>query len=370
MGKAYGDNLKLSLYGASHAPAVGMVLEGVPAGEKIDMKKLQAFLDRRAPGRNDFSSARKESDVPEFLSGLDHDETTGGPIEAVIHNTDVRPKDYDEYRYVPRPGHADYTAAVTYGKALKKESKTQTAPPGMDMSGGGPFSGRMTAPLCIAGGILKQLLELEGIHIFSRIAMIGGIDDAGEMTEDLSKKAFPTVSDEQGKKMQERILKAKEDGDSVGGIVECVVTGLPVGLGGPLFEGMESRIAEIVFAIPAVKGIEFGEGFNSAKLTGSENNDAFIVENGKVRTKTNHAGGILGGITNAMPLTFRTAFKPTPSIAKLQQSVDLKTMDKTELRIKGRHDACIVPRALPCVEAAAAVAVYDTLLGRRKELSP
>jgi len=252
---------------------------------------------------------------------------------------------------VPRPGHADYTAGVKYGGHA-------------DFAGGGAFSGRLTAPLCIAGGICLQLLKKQGIEVISRIASIGSVEDVTPLTVSTADKPFPVVDDAVGETMRAEIAAAKAEGDSVGGIVECAVLGLPVGLGGPLFDGMEGRISSIVFGIPAVKGIEFGIGFGAARLRGSENNDPFVVENGTVRTTTNHCGGILGGITNGMPLTFRAAFKPTPSIAKEQQSVNLNTLTPEILRVRGRHDPCIVPRAVPCIEAAAAIAVYDALLGQ------
>ena len=361
MNSTCGNNLKLTIFGASHDPEIGMTLEGIPAGETVDTAALQRFLLRRAPGRNAYSTARKEADIPEFRSGLSGNVTDGSPITAVIRNTNAHSKDYESLKYIPRPGHADYTAAVKYFGTL-------------DMAGGGPFSGRMTAPLCIAGGIVKQLLEKSGITVASRIFSIAGIEDQTAFTEDrsflhtLSDKDFPVLNDSQGEKMKTAILQAKEEGDSVGGIIECAVFGLPVGLGGPLFDGLEGQISQWVFGIPAVKGIEFGEGFRAADLKGSENNDPFVIKNGTVRTKTNHAGGILGGITDGMPLVFRAAVKPTPSIAKAQQSVDLRTMEETVLKVQGRHDPCIVPRAVPVVEAAAALAVYDALLGREKQI--
>ena len=346
----YGEHLHLTIFGQSHAPAIGMTLEGLPAGEAIDMAALQAFLNRRAPGRNEWSTPRKEADAPEFLSGLVENVTCGAPLTAIIRNTNTRSGDYANLASVPRPGHADYTAYVKYGGHA-------------DFAGGGAFSGRLTAPLCIAGGICLQLLKKQGIEVISRIAAIGQVTDSSPLTASTADKPFPVVDDAAGEAMQAAIAAAKADGDSVGGIVECAVLGLPVGLGGPLFDGMEGRIARIIFGIPAVKGIEFGAGFASAGLRGSENNDAFTVENGQVKTLTNHCGGILGGITDGMPLTFRAAFKPTPSIAKEQQSVNLKTLSPDSLRVVGRHDPCIVPRAVPCVEAAAAIAVYDALLG-------
>lgn len=346
----YGEHLHLTIFGQSHAPAIGMTLEGLPAGEAIDMEALQGFLNRRAPGQNGWSTPRKEADVPEFLSGLVGNVTCGAPLTAIIRNTNIRSGDYAGLSVVPRPGHADFTAAVKYGGHA-------------DFAGGGAFSGRLTAPLCIAGGICLQLLRRRGITVISRIAAIGGVTDTAPLTASTAGKPFPVVEDAAGEAIRAAIAAAKAEGDSVGGIIECAVLGLPVGLGGPLFDGMEGKIASIIFGIPAVKGIEFGAGFAAAALRGSENNDAFTVENGTVKTVTNHCGGILGGITNGMPLTFRTAFKPTPSIAKEQQSVNLTSLTPETLRVQGRHDPCIVPRAVPCVEAAAAVAVYDALLG-------
>ena len=346
----YGEHLRLTIFGQSHAPAIGMTLEGLPAGEAIDMEALQAFLKRRAPGQNAWSTRRKEADQPEILSGLVEGRTCGAPITAVIRNTNTRSGDYANLAVVPRPGHADYTAQVKYGGH-------------QDYAGGGAFSGRLTAPLCIAGGICFQLLEKRGITVISRIASIGTVEDTTPLTVSTAGKPFPAANDTAGAAMQAAIAAAKAEGDSVGGVVECAVLGLPAGLGGPLFDGMEGRIASIVFGIPAVKGIEFGIGFEAARLRGSENNDPFTVENGQIRTVTNHCGGILGGITDGMPLTFRAAFKPTPSIAKEQRSVNLHTLTPEALRVVGRHDPCIVPRAVPCVEAAAAIAVYDALLG-------
>ena len=354
MSSTYGEHLKLSIFGQSHAPAIGMTLDGVPAGQAIDLDELQRFLDRRAPGRAEYATPRKEADRPEFLSGLVGNVTCGAPLAAIIRNTNTRSGDYSNLAVVPRPGHADYTAAVKYGGT-------------QDAAGGGHFSGRLTAPLCIAGGICLQLLRREGIEIVSRIAAIAGVEDAGELTASTAEKKFPVVDDAQGTKMREAVAAAKAEGDSVGGIIEVAAFGLPVGLGDPMFGGMENRIAAIVFGIPAVKGVEFGEGFGAARLRGSENNDGFCVRDGKIGTITNHCGGILGGITNGMPLRFRAAVKPTPSIFRPQRSVNLETMEETTLQIQGRHDPCIVPRAVPVMEAAAAIAIYDALLGYQKE---
>lgn len=354
MSSSYGENLRIHIFGESHGPAVGVTVEGIPAGERVDLEELQRFLDRRAPGRTAWSTPRKEADIPEFLSGLREGRTCGTPLTAILKSANTRSGDYDALRDVPRPGHADYTAWVKYGESR-------------DSRGGGHFSGRLTAPLCVAGGICLQLLAREGITVLSRIAAIGGIRDEGELTASTAEKAFPTVSDSAGEAMRSAIAAARAEGDSLGGVIECAVLGLPAGLGDPMFDGMENRIAAAVFGVPAVKGIEFGAGFAAAGLRGSENNDAFSVENGRIITDSNHCGGILGGITDGMPLTFRAAVKPTPSLARPQQSVDLKTGEIVPLTVTGRHDPCIVPRAVPCLEAAAAIAVYDALLARRKE---
>jgi len=349
MSSSYGKNIRMTIFGQSHSPAIGMTLEGIPAGIPVDMEQLEEFLARRAPGKNEYSTPRREADKPEFTSGLVDNVTCGTPITALIRNTNTRSGDYSQLRSVPRPGHADYTAFVKYNGF-------------QDYAGGGHFSGRMTAPLCIAGGICIQILESCGIHIISRIYRIADIADEQELKVSTAHKEFPTVSDECGALMKDRILQAKQDGDSVGGIVECCVIGIPAGIGDPMFDGMENRIASAVFGIPAVKGIEFGAGFAAAEMRGSENNDQYSIQNGRVVTLTNNCGGILGGITNAMPLTFRAAFKPTPSIGREQKSVNLETMKEELLSVQGRHDPCIVPRAVPCVEAAAALAVYDALL--------
>ena len=351
---SYGENLRITIFGQSHSPAIGVTVEGIPAGERIDTAKLARFLARRAPGRNEWSTPRREADAPEFLSGLKDSVTCGAPLAAIIRNADTRSQDYAALADTPRPGHADYTAQVKYGGA-------------QDSAGGGHFSGRLTAPLCIAGGICIQLLAREGITVISRIAAIADVEDEGALCASTAEKPFPTVSDERGETMRAAIAAAKADGDSVGGVIECAVLGLPAGLGGPLFGGLEGRISAAVFGIPAVKGIEFGAGFAAARMRGSENNDCFETSSGRVVTKSNNCGGILGGISDGMPLVFRAAVKPTPSIAAEQLTLNMKTMEETALHVPGRHDPCVVPRAVPCVEAAAAIAVYDALLARRKE---
>ena len=360
MSSTYGENLKLSIFGQSHGQGIGMTLDGIPAGLPVDLDKLQQFLNRRAPGQNDWSTPRKEEDRPEFLAGLLDGHTCGAPIAAVIYNKNTRSKDYSNLHDVPRPGHADYTAQVKYGGY-------------QDVAGGGHFSGRLTAPLCIAGGLCKQWLEEMGIRIGARICGIGGVYDSFEpdpldIPLDEIGTDFPVFTPSAGEKMRQAIAEALADGDSVGGSIECYITGLPVGLGDPMFGGMESRIAQIVYGIPAVKCVEFGAGSMVEQMRGSINNDSMFYANGTVKTTTNHCGGILGGITNGMPLIFRASIKPTPSISMPQQSVSLSRMENTTLEVKGRHDPCIVPRAVPVIEAAAAIAIFDAVLARRREI--
>ena len=354
MSSTYGESLKLSIFGQSHGPAIGMIMDGIPAGLPVDLEKLQDFLNRRAPGQNDWSTPRKEEDRPEFLGGILDGYTCGAPIAAVIYNKNTRSGDYNNLRDCPRPGHADYTAQMKYGGF-------------QDAAGGGHFSGRLTAPLCIAGGLCKQWLEDMGIQIGAHIAQINGIDDNNfdhlNPQIDRIRTDFPVLSKLCGEQMQVEIQDAHKNGDSVGGIIECAITGLPAGLGEPMFGGVESRVAQIVYGIPAVKSLEFGIGAAAAYRHGSENNDIFTLVDGKIKTETNFSGGILGGITNGMPVIFQVAIKPTPSIAKTQKTVNLKTGQTVTLQVKGRHDPCIVPRAVPVIEAAAAIAVYDLILG-------
>lgn len=349
MSSSYGNALRITLFGQSHSPAVGVTVEGLPAGFAVDMEKLRRFTARRAPGKNDWSTPRREADEPEFLSGLVGNVTCGAPLTAIIRNTNTRSGDYAAFAERPRPGHADFTAEMKFGGF-------------QDRAGGGHFSGRLTAPLCIAGGICLQLLEKEGITIRARIASIGSIRDDSPFTCPVDPEGFPASDPAAAERMLALIGEAREAGDSVGGVIECTAEGLPEGLGDPMFDGMENRIAAIVFGIPAVKGVEFGAGFRAAELRGSENNDPFVLRDGRIVTETNHCGGILGGLTTGMPLTFRAAVKPTPSIAKTQRTVDMKRVAPVELAVTGRHDPCIVPRAVPVIEAAAAVAIYDAYL--------
>ena len=331
MSSTYGKNLKIAIFGQSHADAIGVTIDGLPAGFTIDMEQLQAFLDRRAPGQGKHTTSRKEADKPEFLCGLVGNTTCGAPLTAIIRNSNTRSSDYDNIRDIPRPGHADFTSHVKYGGYE-------------DVSGGGHFSGRLTAPLCIAGGICRQILAAQGISVHAEIIEIGG-----------KKEGFLHTIEEAAKR-----------GDSVGGIIECTIKGVPVGLGDPMFDGVENQLAQAVFAIPAVKGIEFGRGFEAARIFGSENNDEFYYDGEVVKTRTNNHGGILGGITSGMDIVFRAAIKPTPSISIRQNSISYKEKKDQVLSVKGRHDPCIVPRAVPCMEAAAAIVIYDMLKGEGK----
>lgn len=356
MSSEFGNRLHVSIFGQSHGKAIGVVADGLPAGETVDMEELARFLARRRPGQNALSTSRQETDVPEFLSGLQGGVTCGSPLCAVIQNRDQHSSDYAALADTPRPGHADYTAWVKWGGQA-------------DMRGGGHFSGRLTAPLCIVGGIAKQILARRGIYVGAHLFSVEGETDASfpllptrDLFEELAAKPFPTLDDARGARMQGTIMAAAQEGDSVGGVVECAVVGLPAGLGEPMFDGMESRLAAVLFGIPAVKGVEFGAGFEAAALRGSVNNDPFCIRDGRVVTSRNRSGGILGGITTGMPLTLRAAFKPTPSISKPQQTVRLSSMEETELVIGGRHDPCVAHRAVPVVEAAVATVLLDILL--------
>ena len=333
MASSYGTRLKISVFGESHGDAVGVTIEGFPAGFRIDMAKLGAFMKRRAPGQNSLTTPRKEQDEPEFLSGVLEGVTTGAPVTVLIRNTNTRSRDYEELRDVPRPGHADYTGHVKYGGHE-------------DVRGGGHFSARLMAPLTAAGGIALQILEEQGIRIRAELIEAGGLPVKG--TEDPA--------------LREIIEKARREEDSVGGVISCRVTGVPAGKGEPMFDGAENVLSRILFAIPALKGIEFGSGFSGSRMKGSENNDSFYYdEDGAVRTRTNNAGGILGGITTGMPIEFRAAFKPTPSIGKEQESISYSKKETVRLKISGRHDPCVAVRAVPVVEACAAIAVMELM---------
>ena len=352
-----GDKLRLTLFGQSHGPAIGCVIDGFPAGVWIDWNRVNAFMARRAPGQNAWSTARREADAPEILSGLDEKgRTCGAPIAALIRNTDSHSADYPDLTVTPRPGHADFAADIKYRGAW-------------DVRGGGHFSARLTAPLCFAGALCAQWLENPGIpgigpvRVAAHIARIGGVTD--ESPDPVSPRlpfyaqgAFPVVDSAKGEEMKKEIEAARQRGDSVDGAVKCFAVGVPAGLGGPWFGGLEGKLAQALFAIPAVKGVAFGD----TRSFGSENNDPYCLREGKACTRTNHCGGILGGISNGMPLWFTVSFKPTPSISLPQQTLNLKEAKETTLHLKGRHDPCVVPRAVPVVEAAAALVLTDLML--------
>lgn len=357
MSSTWGERIKLSIFGESHGRGIGVVLDGMPAGEPIDEEAVRAQMRRRAPGQGKLTTPRKEADEPEVLSGLFNGRTTGAPLCAVIRNTDTHSGDYAGFDRVPRPGHADYTGSLRYGGFN-------------DFRGGGHFSGRLTAPMVFAGAVCRQILEKRGIIMAAHLLEAGGVRDKAfdpvktdtAFLQRLLHKEFSVLDDTAAEKMKEAVERARAACDSVGGIVECAAAGLPAGLGDPIFGGVENRLASLLFGIPAVKGLEFGLGFAAAQAKGSENNDPFCLENGRVRTKTNNHGGVLGGITSAMPLIFRLAFKPTPSIAQPQQSVDLLEKKETTLQIHGRHDPCVAIRAVPVVEALTAVCLLDLIL--------
>ncbi len=358
MASVWNHNLNISIFGESHGPAIGVVIDNLPAGEHIDLNELMHFMSRRAPKKSKTSTQRRESDMPQIMSGFFNGKTTGTPLSALIQNTDQHSNDYSNLSRLARPGHADYTGAVRYGGFN-------------DARGGGHFSGRLTAPLVFAGAVAGQILSRRGIHTGAHVLEIHGIKDKSfdpirttrEQIMKIKAKEFPVVDDKKGERMIEDIDKARRCQDSVGGIVECIAINVPAGVGSPIFDGLENSIAQLVFGIPAVKGLEFGAGFNCAKMLGSENNDEFYVdENGHVVTRTNFHGGILGGISSGMPITLRVAFKPTPSISQPQQTVDYSAMKNETIEIKGRHDPCVVPRAVPCVEAAVNIALLGHML--------
>ncbi len=356
MSTTYGKNLKITIYGGSHDDRIGVVAEGLPRGFSVDTAELLRFMKRRAPGQNAYSTARREADTPVFLSGMEDGVLNGETLHAVIYNTNQRSSDYSSLAFVPRPSHADFAARMKYGESV-------------DLRGGGHFSGRLTAPMCIVGGICKQYLASRGIYVGAHIYCVGNEYDTPYDKVSLDKDTllgaetseFPSIDECSGEKMRRIIEEARAEGDSVGGIVECAAIGLPAGLGEHMFDGVEGRISSIVFGIPAVKGIEFGNGFECAHIRGSENNDAFRTDGKRIFTTTNNAGGILGGMTSGMPLIFRAAMKPTPSIYKEQDSVDMTSMTNQRLSIKGRHDPCVAIRAVPVFEAAAAIAITDML---------
>ncbi len=350
-------NLSVSIFGESHGAGIGAVINGLPSGVELDMEKILDFMARRAPKKDGMSTRRSEKDTPEILSGFYNGKTTGTPLAAVIRNTDTRSQDYGNISTEARPGHADYTGFMRYKGAN-------------DPRGGGHFSGRLTAPLVFAGAVCAQVLEQRGILSCAHILAIDGVyDDAfdpldvsTELMERVKKAEMPLINEAKADEMKARVHAAANDLDSVGGIIECAVTGLPAGIGSPMFDGLENRISTAVFGIPAIKAVAFGKGFGFAEMRGSQANDAMYMAGDTVKTKTNNNGGIFGGISSGMPVIFTAAVKPTPSIAQPQQTVDFKRNKDAELVIKGRHDACIVPRAVPAVEAAANIAILSFLV--------
>ncbi len=348
-----GNNIRMTVSGASHSESIGVTVEGLPAGERIDLDKVNAFLKRRQGGNASYTTARKEKDEPIVSEGLSDGVLTGGPLVAKFINANARSGDYKKMRSIPRPSHADYVAYAKYGRDI-------------DMSGGGFFSGRMTLPMCFAGAVCMQILEDRGIKITAHILSVGYVKD--EPFEPvaigngrLAEHVLPVINAKAGDEMVALMESVSREGDSVGGCIECAVTGIPAGVGDPIYDSVESVISYGMFGIPAIKGIEFGEGFGVCSDLGSRSNDGFCIKDGKVACITNNSGGIQGGITNGMPVIFRVAVKPTPSIYKPQRSVNLETMEECELVIEGRHDSCIVPRVVPCVEAMTALTLLDLM---------
>lgn len=358
MSGVIGNKVKMSIFGESHGKSIGVVINGLPSGFVLDLDKIDKEMKRRAPGQNLMSTQRNEKDKYIIQSGLFEGKLTGTPLCALIPNSDQHSKDYSLLKDVMRPGHADYSGKVHYKGAN-------------DYRGGGSFSGRLTAPLVFMGAIAKQILETYGIKIGAHIASINNILDTkfnplGEdetFLESLSSLEMATIDSSKGKLMKECILKAREDSNSVGGSIECIIQNVPVGVGDPYFDSVESRLAHVLFSVPAVKGLEFGLGFDLTKLTGKEANDEMEYdENGNVRNLTNNNGGVLGGIANGMPILFKVGIKPTPSISLEQKTINVKTKENTTIKVVGRHDPCIVQRAVPVIEAVAAFTILDFML--------
>lgn len=354
------DNFGMRIFGASHAPEIGVEIIGLPKGLAIDTEEVQEFVDRRRSRNGVAETARTEADTVIFESGIEDGKTDGQPVRAVIRNTNVRRGDYDAMKYIPRPSHADFPARIRFGD-------------GFDLSGGGPFSGRLTAPLCIAGGIAKQLLGKRGVSVAAYVSEIGGVSlgSYADGVDTAAAKAakdnpFGALREDNIKEAEALVMQKRAELDSVGGAVECIVEGAPVGLGGWLYDGLESKISAALFTVPAVKAVEFGMGTEFSRAFGSSANDGYYFDGDAVKTYTNNCGGIVGGMTTGMPVLMRATLKPTPSIAKVQKSVDLKTKRNVELEIKGRHDVCIVPRAVAPIEAAAALAVLDEMINYEK----
>lgn len=357
MSSVIGDKIKLSIFGESHGEAIGCVIDGLPAGIKIDMNAVYKDMQRRAPGKDKTATPRLENDIPHILSGMLDNVTTGAPLAMVIENTNTKSGDYSNLMTVPRPSHSDYPAYVKYDG-------------NNDVRGGGHFSGRLTAPLVFAGSVAKQILSQRGVAIGAHIKQIGSVCDAvsdlnktdKSLLDTLSSSTFSLIDETKEQAMRDEIEKARLSLDSVGGIIECFAVGLPVGLGGNMFDTVEGKLASILFGVPAVKGVEFGIGFGFADKRASEVNDQYEIKNGRVATLSNNNGGVLGGMTDGAPLSVSVAIKPTPSIAKKQKSVNLLTMENAELEIHGRHDPCIVVRAVPVIECAVALGLLDLMM--------
>jgi chorismate synthase len=359
MSGTWGKNIRYSIFGESHGNGIGVVIDGLPAGIKLDFDLINKEMARRAPGSTALGTPRKEPDKAEIMSGYFNEHTTGTPLCAVIKNTNTISKDYTNLKDAVRPGHADYSGRVKYNNFN-------------DYRGGGHFSGRITAGLVFAGAIAKQILSKKNIEIVSHVYSIHNIVDVKfnkvqieeKLVEDLKAQAFPVINVDKSKLMQEAILKAKEEKNSLGGIVECAVLNMPAGIGDPFFDSLESTLSHLLFSVPAVKAVEFGEGFDITAMKGSEANDAYYFEGSNIKTYSNNNGGIIGGISNGMPVIFRCAIKPTASIGLEQKSINIETGENINLTVEGRHDPCIVPRALPVIEAVSAIAVLEHLVNK------
>ena len=350
----WGNNIKLSIFGESHGNAIGINIDNLPCGFSIDMYEVMREMRRRLPGKSKLSTSRKEDDNPEILSGYFEGKTTGTPLCAIIRNNDNKSKDYSKLKNTMRPGHGDYTGYVKY-KGFN------------DYRGGGHFSGRITAPLVFAGAICKQILRSKGIEIVAHIKSVGTVEDESfldinlnnNILEKLKNEEIPVINADLKENIKDEILTVRQEGDSIGGSIECAVLGIDAGFGSPFFDSVESTLAHLMFSVPAVKGIEFGKGFDLCKMKGSQANDEYYLEGEKIRARSNNNGGILGGITNGMPIVFKVAIKPTPSIYKEQNTINVESMEETVLKIEGRHDPCIVQRAVPVIESVAAIGILD-----------
>ncbi|WP_053956570.1 chorismate synthase [Inediibacterium massiliense] len=357
MSSMWGKNIKISIFGESHGKAIGVVIDGIFPGISLDMKKIKEELQRRAPGKSDFSTPRQEKDEVEILSGYFNEKTTGTSICAIIYNKDQKSKDYEKTKSIMRPSHGDYTGYIKY-KGFN------------DYRGGGHFSGRITASIVFAGAIAKQILNTKNIFIGSHIKGIGNVEDdsfdyvdiSKDLLQKLAKESFPVLNDSKREDMKNLILNVKKESNSIGGIIETGIINVPTGIGSPFFDSIESKLSQLLFSIPGIKGVEFGEGFKMSLMTGENGNDEFYIKDEQVKTHTNHNGGILGGISSGMPIVFKVACKPTPSIGKIQRSINIETMKNSKIQIEGRHDPCIVPRVIPVVEAMAALAILDLMM--------